>query len=231
MIRSKERRNFVFHICYFLCQQFGFHPDFRIRRKLYSLRDLIICNEGVPITKISSIFRRWNYSIMFSQLLSPQNLQLRINSDLDRSPQLVPACALISNQNRSLAMFVASRCHSKLYKRTIVQTLLHTLCTHCAHIVQTLLHTLLHTLCCCTVEQFGKVLSLERCRLSAGRRLFVLDTKGLSMVAGEWRAVTLASEGWPGLVSWPTTSSPKLPVGQNCRFESRKLYLTPKKHG
>ena len=51
------------------------------------------------------------------------------------------------------------------------------------------------------------------------------------MVAGEWRAVTLASEGWPGLVSWPTTSSPKLPVGQNCRFESRKLYLTPKKHG
>ena len=171
LIRSKRRRNFVFHICYFLCQQFVFHPDFRIRRKLYSLRDLIICNEGVLIAKISSIFRRWNYSIMFSQLLMPQNLQLRINSDLDRSPQLVPACALISNQNRSLAMFVASRCHSKLYKRTIVQTLL---------------HTLLHTLCCCTVEQFGKVLSLERCRLSAGRRLFVLDTKGLSMVAVEW---------------------------------------------
>ena len=167
MIRSKKRRNFVFHISYFLCKQFVFTPDFRIRRKLYSLRDLIICNEGVPITKISSIFRRWNYSIMFSQLLMPQNLQLRINSDLDRSPQLVPACALISNQNRSLAMFVASRCHSKLYKRTIVQTLL-------------------HTLCCCTVEQFGKVLSLERCRLSAGRRLFVLDTKGLSMVAVEW---------------------------------------------
>ena len=29
------------------------------------------------------------------------------------------------------------------------------------------------------------------------------------MVAGEWRALTLASEGWPGLVS-PTSSSPKL---------------------
>ena len=58
LIRFKRRRNFVFHICYFLCKQFVFTPDFRIRRKLYSLRDLIICNEGVPITKISSIFRR-----------------------------------------------------------------------------------------------------------------------------------------------------------------------------
>ena len=37
--------------------------------------------------------------------------------------------------------------------------------------------------------------------MSGSQGLFVEDTKGLSMVAVEWRAGTLASEEWPGLVS------------------------------
>ena len=70
-------------------------------------------------------------------------------------------------------------------------------------------------------QQFCKV---ERCRLSASLGLFVRDTKGLSMVAGEWRALTLASEGWPGLVS-PSSQRAAL---QSWTTESRQFTFSPK---
>ena len=63
-------------------------------------------------------------------------------------------------------------------------------------------------------QQFCKV---ERCRLSASLGLFVRDTKGLSMVAGEWRALTLASEGWPGLVS-PQRAALQSWTTESCQF-------------
>ena len=109
-------------------------------------------------------------------------------------------------ENRSLAMFVARRCHSKVYNGTNTTLAL----LHVATVYVQFLHVAtvysLH-------EQFCKVLKLERCGLSASLGVFVRDTKGLSMVAGEWRAVTLASEGWPGLVS------PQPAALQSCQLD------------